>query len=81
MKNTKKPEFILDMEKDCPSALSEILSEAKLSRSQERMRSARTLSECLPELSRIAKSNGLNLNNTRDFIDARDIMDRRNLNR
>ena len=55
--------------------------QAKLSRSQERMRSARTLSECLPELSRIAKSNGLNLNNTREFLKAKDIMDRGNLNR
>lgn len=81
MKHAKKPEHILKLEEGCQTALSEILSEAKLSRSQEKMRSARTLSECLLELSRIAKSNGLNLNNTREFLKAKDIMDRRNLNR
>jgi len=82
MKNPRKTEFILDLEKGCPSPLQEMLMpEAILSRSQEAMRRAKTVKEAMPELTRIAIQEDLNLNIGKEFKAAVKEMDRRNLNK
>ena len=69
MKHAKKPEHILKLEEGCPSALSEILSEAA------EKRKFMTYEEAVPELTVIARDEGLNLTNGKDFREAVRIMD------
>lgn len=77
MRNAKKPEHILKLENDCPSALSEILDKeaiVKLSKTSLALR-GRTVSECLPELSIIARDEGIDLNNAKGWSEAVRILD------
>ena len=82
MRNGAKREKTMELERDTPSPLQDILMPEKIiSRSQEAISKATTLSEAMPELSLIAKEKGWNLNITREFLKAKDLMDRRNLSR
>ena len=70
MRNAKKTEFILDLEKDQPNPFEEILEpKAIISRSIKAlgMRGAMTVSDAVPELSRIARKEGKDLNIVKDF--------------
>ena len=70
MKNAKKPEHILKLEEGCPSALSEILDTEAAEK-----RKFMTYEEAVPELTIIARDEGLNLTNTKEFREAVRIMD------
>jgi len=78
-----KSERCLALQGDTPQSdpLQEILDhKAILSLSQEKMRRAKTVPEAMPELTRIAIQEGLNLNIAKEFNEAVKEMDRRNLN-
>lgn len=84
IRHAKKTKLILDMEKDTPGPLSEILTPgAILERSRKAlgMSGAMTIPEAMPELSVIAKRENLNLNRTSEFLEAKRIMDMAKLNR
>lgn len=62
-----KSERCLELEKD---SLAEILSIDNIVKRSEKalgMSGATKLSECMPKLSKIARKEGLNLNNTKEF--------------
>jgi len=74
MKNPRKTEFILELERDTPSPLQEMLTPEAIKR-----RSELALSEANPELLRIANDNFLTLKYDWDEIVR--IYDAQNLNR
>ena len=76
MKNARKPKHILDMEKGTPSPLQEILMPKAIEERSETTLALKgeTLSECMPELTLIARDEGLNLNKREDFLKAKRIM-------
>lgn len=83
MRNARKTTRILELERNTPSPFAEIFDPkniVSLSRSQQKMREAMTVDECLPELSIIARENDLNLNIGIEWREAVNIMDMRNLN-
>ena len=77
-RHAQKTPKILDLEKDIvPSPFEEIFKPeaiVELSRKTIAISKATTLSECMPELSRIAREEGLNLNRTKDFLEAKRIL-------
>jgi len=82
MNNGAKKLRTLELERDTPSPLQEMLTpEAIISKSQEAMRKAKTYNEAIPELTRISIQENLNLTIGKEFKDAVKEMDRRNLNK
>jgi len=77
IRNAQKTTKILELEKPdeevVPSPFKDILDPLKIVKRSERalgMRGAETVSEMLPEITQIAKSEGLNLNNPGDWKEA-----------
>lgn len=86
MRNARKTDHILKLEEDCPSPLQELAEMLTPKAIKEQSNTSlalkgRTVSECLPELSIIARDEGIDLNTAKGWSEAVRIMDMNKLNR